>query len=205
MNESLEFYKNEKRIFSISGFSLSLFEPEKYKEVETQVYFTQRFNPWGFGMWKDRFLQGNEYVFKDIRKSLKSKNFQNKLNQIGKDLYPAFLGLFANKKTPTLDYLNVYHMVKNDLLTLTPYSSKSFNIGNDGSGTRTSQNSKYLNIDTSFLNKKVPFELPSEIEKSINNNLNANSHNFRNNKIKVILYKLGLLSLGYKISKAKKN
>lgn len=197
MNDALDYYKNNRRIYSISSFSLSIFYPKLIKN-KSEVYFTHRFNPWGFGIWKDRFLSGAEYSLDDLNESLKDKIFVNSLKEIGEDLYPAFLSHLVLKKMLTLDYLSVYHMVKNNLLTVTPYYPKSFNIGLDGTGTRTNYSKKYNSIHTGFLNDKNQYIFSNEIESRINNSFNKMGHNFAVNKLKILLYKIGLLAFSTK-------
>jgi glycosyltransferase involved in cell wall biosynthesis len=199
MNDCLEFYKDEKQVYSISAFSSSIFYPQLIKE-ETEVYFTHRFNPWGFGIWKDRLLTGGEYSLDDVKNSLREPEFIKKLNNIGADLYPAFLSAMAQKKMLALDYLNVFHMVKNNLVTVTPYHLKSFNIGNDGSGTRTKKIEKYSAVNLSLLEKEVRFSLALNIQENINDSFNRIGHNSIMNNIKLGLYKTGFLSMGVKVN-----
>ena len=199
MNDCLEFYKDKKQVYSVSAFSSSIFYQHLVKD-ETAVYFTHRFNPWGFATWKDRFFPEDEYNLDDVNCSLRQPEFIKKLNNIGTDLYPAFLSSMVQRKMLSLDYLSVYHMVKNDLVTVTPYHLKSFNIGNDGSGTRTKKIEKYSSVNLSVLDKEVRYSLELNIQENINDSFNRMGHNSKMNYIKLWLYKTGLLSIGIKVN-----
>ncbi|MBT1700518.1 glycosyltransferase family 2 protein [Fulvivirgaceae bacterium PWU4] len=194
MNEGLSFYEHNKRVYSISAFSFSVFFPVE-ADKKNKVYFQNRFNPWGFAMWKDRFLKGNEYDLAQVKASLKDKTFVDRLYRNGADLYPAMLSIVSQNKMLALDYLNVYHMVKHDLLTVSPYVPKSFNVGNDGSGTRTRKSEKFTSADISFLEKENPVQLPEAIEAHIDYSVNKLNFNSRVNKYKLLLDKAGLLRI----------
>ena len=204
LNDALEKYKDNQRVYSVSSFSLSLFYPQLIKD-ETAVYFTHRFNPWGFGIWHDRYANKPRYSIDDLKKSLTDSTFIENLNGIGSDLYPVFLSAIDQNKMLVQDYLNVYHMVRNNLVTVTPYRSKAFNIGNDGSGIRTSKNKRYTSVDITFLNEKYNYFLRDEVSGYIDNSFNRIGHNHKWNKLKVILFRLGLLAVTYRIHKHFKN
>lgn len=197
MNRGLAFYQGNTKVFSISAFSFSVFH--EVIPLLPQVHFTNRFYPWGFGIWKDRFMGIPPYQLSDVRNSLMDASFLLRLNNCGADLYPAFLSLLAQNKMLVLDYLYTYHMVKNNLVTVVPYQSKSFNIGHDGSGSRTVKVDKYLSVDTSFLEKANPVEFVSDIDAHIDNRFNQLQFRRNVNGVKLILYRLGLLSIAMKV------
>ncbi len=194
MNEALIYYKNDSRIFSISAFSFSAFYPVD-SEKQEQIYFTNRFYPWGFGQWRDRALKGNEYNLTEVESSLHDATFLNRLKTIGEDLQPAFVSLLAQRKMLVLDYLHTYHMVKNNLYTVVPYQSKSFNIGHDGSGSRTVKNKRFQMTDLNFLKMPSPYQLTEFTEAAIDNTFNKIHFSNRLNSIKLFLRKIGLLGL----------
>lgn len=192
MNEALVFYKDDSRIFSVSAFSFSAFYSVA-SEMREKVYFTNRFFPWGYCQWKSKALTGNEYTPSDLEQSLHDPAFLNRLNTIGEDLLPAFMSLLAQKKMLVLDYLHTYHMVRNNLLTVVPYQSKSFNIGHDGSGSRTIKNKRFQATDISFLNSPIRYQLVEFSEEAIDNSFNKLHFSNRLNKIKIFLKKIGIL------------
>ena len=102
------------------------------------------------------------------------------------------------------DYLFVYHMIKNDLVTVAPYSTKSFNTGNDGSGTRTKRNSRFVSFDKSSLFQKADFVFNESIDRNLNNSFNERLNNTKTSRLKNRLDKLGLLKIGYAFHALKK-
>jgi hypothetical protein len=203
LNEGLDKYEFEEKIISISAFSHSVFY-DIPSSLINETYFTQRYNPWGTAKWKEKSKAISSYSLQDIKDDLSDKAFQSKLNRLGIDLLPSWIHLINTGKTLPGDYLTVYHMVKNDLFTVSPYSSKSFNIGNDGSGTRTSKSKRFSNTDLKKFETSVPFKFSSFSPDKVNNSFNYKFNHTIINILKNILMRLGLLGLGYKINKLRK-
>jgi glycosyltransferase involved in cell wall biosynthesis len=203
MNAGLLFYKNNPRVITVSGFSQSIFFEEERSKIN-QTYFTHRHCPWGFGIWKDKYLYDHQYSIEDVRKDLKDKNFVARLNGIGIDLLPSFKHLIHQGNMLKADYLFVYHMIKNNLVTVAPYATRSFNTGNDGSGTRTKRNNRFVNFDKSKLLNKVDFIFNESIEQNLNNSFNERLNDNKTTRLKKRLDKLGLLKLGYAFHALKK-
>ena len=199
MNAGLEFYKHNPAVITISGFSHAIFFDTDAAKINN-TYFTNRHCPWGFGMWRDKYLFIDSYSISDVKKDLKDKDFINRLNTIGIDLLPSFKQIIQNGQMLKADYLFVYHMVKNNLFTVAPYSTKSFNTGNDGSGTRTRRNNKFLRFDTSQLLDKVDFIFNETIETHIDNSFNERLNNNKTSRLKKRLNKIGLLKIGYALN-----
>lgn len=203
MNEGLEFYQNDDKIISISGFSHSVFFDTE-SNLKSEVYFTNRWCPWGFGSWKSKIQNVADLSLEALKEDLNNKKFVKKLDEIGIDLYTAFQRKLHKKEPLVLDYRYVNYMVKNDLYTATPYTTKTFNIGNDGHGTRTSANQKFTKFNTNFLNKIVPFQFSKFESDKINNSFNFLSNNTKTSKIKRILDTVGLLQFGYLVHERRK-
>ncbi|HNP33138.1 MAG TPA: hypothetical protein PKN96_07580 [Flavobacterium sp.] len=203
MNDGLEFYKNDHRIISVSGFSHSVFY-DVYDKLKSEIYFTQRWCPWGFASWKDRMLNVPDLSLKELKKDLNNESFVKKLDKIGIDLFTAFQRKLYKKEPLVLDYRYVHHMVKNDLYTVTPYTTKTFNIGNDGQGTRTKKNEKFTQFDTNSLNEVVSFKFSEFETNKINNSFNFLCNNTTTSKLKRILNTIGLLQFGYYLHERKK-
>ena len=203
MNEGLEFYRNDDKIISISGFSHSVFF-EVDPKLKSEVYFTNRWCPWGFASWKNRMQRVPDLSVTQLATDLNDKTFVQKLDEIGIDLFTAFQRKLFRKEPLVLDYSLVHHMVKNDLYTVTPYTTKTFNIGNDGQGTRTKKNEKYTRFNTATLAKVVPFQFTEFTTNKINNTYNFLCNNTQNSKLKRLLNAVGLLQLGYSLHEMKK-
>lgn len=203
MNDGLEFYKNDDKIISISGFSHSVFF-DVDSSMKSEIYFTNRWCPWGFASWKDRILYVPALSLEELKYDLNDKKFVKKLDEIGIDLYTAFQRKLNKKEPLVLDYRYVHQMVKNDLYAVTPYTTKTFNIGNDGQGTRTKKNEKFTQFNTNSLKEVVPFQFSEFAKDKINNSFNFLSNNTRTSKLKRILNSFGLLQFGYYLHERKK-
>lgn len=203
INEGLEFYKNEEKIISISGFSHSVFF-DVDAQLKSDVYFTNRWCPWGFGSWKSKIQNVPDLPLEALKTDLKNKTFVKKLDEIGIDLYTAFQRKLYKKEPLVLDYRYVHDMVKNDFYTVTPYTTKTFNIGNDGQGTRTSENEKFTKFNTNLLNEIVPFQFSKFTTDKINNSYNFLSNNTTTSKVKRMLNAVGLLQFGYLLHEKRK-
>lgn len=203
MNDGLEFYKNDDKIISISGFSHSVFFNVD-SSLHSEVYFTNRWCPWGFASWKDKIQNVKALSLEELKSDLNTKSFVKKLDEIGIDLFTAFQRKSYKKEPLVLDYRYVHQMVKDDLYTITPYTTKTFNIGNDGQGTRTSKNEKFTQFNTDTLNDVVPFHFSEFAIDKINNSFNFLTNNTRTGKLKRILNAVGLLQLGYNLHEIRK-
>lgn len=203
MNDGLEYYKNATEVISISGFSHAVFF-EVDPSLQSEIYFTNRWCPWGFATWKNKIQLLPKVTLERLKSDLKNANFIKKLDSIGIDLFTAFQRKLQRKEPLVLDYLYVYHMVANDLYTVTPYSTKTFNIGNNGNGTRTKKNEKFVNFNTDILQKVFSFQFSDFNESKVNNTFNFLCNNTKTSKIKQILNTFGLLHFGYILLEIKK-
>jgi len=146
MNESLEKYKDEKKVYSVTGYSFS-------KDIEAieSTYFLQLTSSWSWATWKEKwedFSYKNE-VF-DVCLQEKNKfNYDNSYN---------YSGMVKQQLLGKIDSWAIYWYASvflNQGLTLYPAKSLIENIGFDGSGTHCdksqsnekSYNSRYLLTD----------------------------------------------------------
>lgn len=124
MNQALEFYKNERKIFSISGFTMDL---NALKNYEDDFYLGLRASSWGWGTWKDRWNE-IDWEVKDYDK-FKNNIFLNyKFMKGGSDM-PQMLKKQMLNKIDSWAIRWCYHQFKYDLLTVFPAKSKIINIG----------------------------------------------------------------------------
>lgn len=196
MNEGLDIYKYNKRIFSISAFSHSIFlDFPSTKKNDT--YFTQRFNPWGFAIWKDKYLLKDKLSLGDIQKIFKSTWFKHSLDSVGIDRWPQIYRILKHNITIPYDYKTGIYMLMNNMYSVVPYATKSFNIGNDGSGER-SANNKRFNIDLSFLNFTNEYIFHESIDGHIDNSFHYRFFNTPFHRFKRLLSFLGINDLAYR-------
>lgn len=168
MKESLDKYKENNNIYSISGH---MFDSEKIFEIKSS-FFLNNINSWGWATWDNRWEKFMSFLeeFKDLSLSNGEKYFFDLENS-----YP-FSKILRKTNRGEIDswaikwYLFVF---KNNGLSLYPNNSLILNNGFDGSGTNTFST---LNNE---LNRR-PFEIkfPKRIE------LNEKGYNLYKSEIK---------------------
>ncbi len=144
MNEALDYYKENKKIWSISGYNLPIEIPLSYKE---DVYLSYRACSWGWATWKDRW-DLNDWAVKDYDLFKKNRKSQRLFNRGGLDMSNMLECQMAGK----IDSWAIrwgYSQYKNDMYTIYPVKSLIKNIGLDGSGTHSGINPKY-DIDIEY-------------------------------------------------------
>lgn len=138
MNDALDFYQADQRIWSIAGYSPNLSCLDQYPH---DVYLGFRASSWGWATWSDRW-QGIDWEVKDFDKLQKSRNLQKKLNRGGPDMYK-MLKLQMKGKINSWAIRWCYQQSKEDKLTIFPKISKIKNLGLDGSGEHCDSNDKF--------------------------------------------------------------
>jgi len=186
MNEGLNKYKAQKKVYSISGYAFDF----KNQKINEDAYFLNRSWSWGWASWEDRWIE-IDWEVKDYT-SFEYDSIQKKLfSKLGSDVY----GMLQKQMKGELDswYIrSTYHQFKVQGLSLYPSISKIDNNGFDDQATHNSGlKNRYL---TSFDNSnKKYFKFPEVIE--INKQLQlgfANKMSFRIriiNKFKEIFFK----------------
>jgi len=81
LNEGLEFYRDNKNIYTISAFNWIENIPSDYVY---DTYFTKRFWPWGWATWSDR-MESIDWDIQDKDDFLNSKKIRNEFNIWGSD------------------------------------------------------------------------------------------------------------------------
>jgi len=162
MNKGLDYYKDNPRIFSITGFSI----PIKGLN-ENSVYFTQRANSCGWGTWKDRWTI-IDWEVKDYAALMRSRSLRTAFNKMGSDM----LGLLRKQKTGKINSWAIrwcYHQFKHGLYSVHPVVSKIKNIGYgsaDATHTKESFNRFETKLDTGDTTD-IDFNIPVRLEKNI--------------------------------------
>jgi FkbM family methyltransferase len=139
MNLSLETYKNDKRIFSISGYRYPGIIPDNYRE---QVFLFPRASSWGWGTWKDRWNLA-DWQLKNFDNFLADTNSQERFNAGGRDLTNMLIMQVQDKIDSWAIRWCYAHHVSN-AYGLFPVKSKIQNIGLDGSGIHCKPSSKFF-------------------------------------------------------------
>lgn len=141
MNDGLEMFKEEKKIFSICAYTPSdLKIPKSYSK---DIYIWSRNSPWGFATWRDRWddldLELNEY-----------QSFLKDNERVRKFKYIAPMSMSVLKadrkgKIKAMDVRISFNMFMKDLYSIYPVKSLVRNNGFDNSGLHCGYNKKFMN------------------------------------------------------------
>lgn len=188
MNKSLNFYKGNKNIWSISGYSPPLSCLNKYQD---EVYLSLRSSSWGWATWADRWNKV-DWLIKDFKKLKKNKIKQFELG--GNDLFK-MLELHYLGKINSWAIIWCYSHFRYSAYSVCPKISMTKNTGfNDGFETNTSGNDSKWKVN--LATKKV-----KEFNVSLNHKIIKNFKEYKDlstfTKIGYFLKKYG----GYRIAK----
>lgn len=159
MNTALNFYKDNKNIFSISGYNYPISIPKEYKD---SVYIAYRCSSWGWGTWKNRW-EKVDWQIKDYKDFLDNPDEQKKFSRGGEDL----VDMLEYQMKCYIDSWAIrwcYAHYKNNAYCLYPTISKIKNIGLDRSGTHKSARKIDIKLDTSSINFSFPQSIVPDAE-----------------------------------------
>lgn len=152
MNEALNFYQNEKRVFHISGWNYPI-----PTDGLDDVFLYRVMNCWGWATWKDHW----SYFEPDLAKSI---NNYSALSVKRFDMDSGFwkqVQINLKGKDENWDIRWYASIFKKNGLCLNPSQTFVKNIGNDGSGEHCGETDVYtssklcLNNNIKFLDKIV--------------------------------------------------
>ena len=189
MNNALAFYEQNKKIWSISGYSPNLKCLEKY---DKDIYLSTRANSWGWATWKDRWIS-IDWKIRNWNNFRNDNHAIELFNQGGDDMFK-MLELQMIGKIDSWAIRWCYNQYQQDKYTIYPSKSKLLNIGFDSKGTHNSRGSQRWTVEVS--NKNVKFE-NIEFNKEIQNCFKKYYNLKSITKIGYILKKIG----GYKLVK----
>jgi SAM-dependent methyltransferase len=151
MNDALEFYKDEKKVWHVSGWNYPI-ETEDLGDV----FLWRLMNCWGWATWSDRW----SYYEKDTDKVINefTKEDINRFNLDGAENF--FSQVTTNKKGKINTWATYWYVTifKKDGLCLNPSQTLVDNIGLDGGGVNCSDNDIFsININQKHIkNINVP-------------------------------------------------
>ena len=167
MNDALDFYKEDEKIFSVSGYPYPVKIPDSYSH---DVFVAHRASSWGWGTWKDRW-EKVDWEMKNYSALLNDGQAQNLLKEAGEDLLP-MLEAQIKGEVDSWAIRWTYAQLKNNAFCLYPVKPLCKNIGTDWSGTHSSS-SKKLNVELDFLDRE--FRMTNDLE--INHNIEVQIQN----------------------------
>lgn len=162
INKSLDYYKDNKKIGSIAGYTPMIDLPDSYKD---DVFAAYRSCSCTWATWADRW-HNVDWKLKEIEDFYKSPKLIKKLNSNGSD---RFIRLYRQTKGNGSSWSVRFgaHLVKNDLITVYPRYSYITNIGCDESGVHSkADDAEKMRVD---LSKAIenPVLTDVEIDKQI--------------------------------------
>jgi hypothetical protein len=159
INYGLKLYEHDPRVFSVCGFNLPMSAPRDYP---CDAFFSYRFLGWGWGTWKDRWEKA-DWSVQDFPEFMASRDRQRRFNRGGNDLSDMLARHVAGKVDwGAWDTVYAYTHSKYDALALLPVTSKTYNIGMDGSGVHCRRASQKQNTLHPAVSREYLF--PDSIE-----------------------------------------
>lgn len=137
MNEALEFYEGEKKVFTISGYS-DIKIPNNYTG---EVYFAHISTSWGWATWKKEWntidwkIDSYMYLLED------KKSYARLLKKVGKPR----LDMLIMQKEGKIDswaIRRLFSQLTQEKMTVFPSKSFVRNIGHDGTGVHCGKDSQ---------------------------------------------------------------
>ena len=150
MNEALEVYKDEKKVWHISGWNYPI-DSDNLKDV----YFCYVMDCWGWATWKDRW----KYYEKDADKVINEFNKED-IKKFNLDESEDFFQQIIYNKEKKINTWAIFWyatIFKKDGLCLHPSQTFVKNIGHDGSGVSGGINEVFASKIS--LNKNIDFIL----------------------------------------------
>jgi hypothetical protein len=159
MNTALIRYKDDKRVFSVTGWCPNFENPPPLEKGST--FFVPRFCGWGMGIWKDRYDTIERISVDDIKVLQRDRDSMERINkQMGSDIF-AMLKAEATGKINALDIRCCYRQAITGELSLYPYPSLVKNIGLDGSGEHCG--TEFSDINGEFEDKTGVYSFPQDV------------------------------------------
>jgi hypothetical protein len=137
MNGALEFYKDDDRILSITGYSPPINLPHEY---DNDIFILPRYNGWGTGDWKSLITEHLNVI--DKKEFIKIKN-KKKIFTVGGEDVLSMIEAEINGELNAGDVRVMYYQALNNKYTLYPRKSLTQNIGHDGTGVHCGINNKF--------------------------------------------------------------
>ena len=147
MNDALEYYKEDKQIWSISGYSFPMRSLKKYAH---DIFYSYRGCSWGWATWIDRW-ETVDWSVKDFDAMIKDKEWSNRFNRGGADLVN-MLRLQVEGKIDSWAIRWCFAQSNQEMYTVYPKYSYLQNGGCDGTGTHSGSNKDFY----TEINKALP-------------------------------------------------
>jgi hypothetical protein len=142
MNEALNFFEKNQKVFSIAGYSYNV--PMLRKSWEKDYYVTYRTSSWGWGSWKDRW-DSIDWDMKTFEEFTKDRQEIKRFNLLGRDANR----LLKKQMAGRIDSWGIrmcFSQFKQHKFTVYPKVSKIQNIGFMPDATHSVRGKRFLTI-----------------------------------------------------------
>lgn len=131
MNDALEFYSNDQKVGSISGYCPPINMPQEY----TKDFFSlTRFDPWGMGLWKRYYKLNTPIGEHDFNLIFNDKEKLRELSRSAGEEAVQLIQMDFEGKLDAGDMKAIFWQYVDNKLTIYPRKSLVHNTGQDGSG-----------------------------------------------------------------------
>ena len=137
LNQTLDVYKNDKRIWAIGSYGLNIQLPEKYLNKH-DLYIVHRSCSSGWATWADRWMNVDWEVC-DANEFFSNQRAMRRFDRGGEGM-SQMLKDQLDGKIDAWDIVWDYHIYKRNGYCIRPIKSFCTNIGFDGSGTHCVKN-----------------------------------------------------------------
>ncbi|MDE6490720.1 MAG: glycosyl transferase [Muribaculaceae bacterium] len=157
MNQALDAYQADERIFAVCGYGLKIKRPAGYVG---DVYLCNRASSWGWATWADRW-NSVDWNVSDWEQLQADRRMQRAFNRGGSDMYGMLRGYMEGRnKSWAIRFC--YSQFRQGRYSVHPFRSL---VENDGFGDgATNCRQKYSRFKTCVSDSLEPLVLPEEIE-----------------------------------------
>jgi len=138
MNEALDYYVNDNRVWSIAGYTPNIKGLDKY---EKDVYVSLRAASWGWATWKNRW-ELVDWEVSDYQAFVSDKKARRSFGRRGKNM-PGMLDAQMRGELDSWAIRFCYAQFRKGTVTIMPTISRVNNIGFDGTGTHCGVQEKW--------------------------------------------------------------
>jgi len=182
MNDALEYYRGDAKIWSISGYSFPMKSLQRYPH---DVFYSYRGCSWGWATWYDRW-KNVDWNVSEYDKFICDEAWMKRFNRGGVDL-TNMLKMQMEGKIDSWAIRWCFAQSNQDMYTVYPKISYLENAGCDGSGTHSGANNDFY-TDMSQCVPKCRFET-LKIEKKLTKEFRAKYKDTLKKKIRRNLQK----------------
>lgn len=201
INDALDFYYDDKRIWTIGGMNIDIQIPETYVKKH-DLFLVHRTCSWGWGTWSDRW-RNIDWEVSDADRFFANPKAMRRFDRGGEGMTQ----LLRDQLEGRIDAWDIvwdYHIFKHNGFCIRPIKSLTYNIGMDGSGTHYNDvaatvdpQAPLFNPDTDTLRLERHLRPSSEVQRIFYNYWSSHQKvspsKFVKRKLKRVLRAIGLI------------